>query len=70
MVPDSQPRTVVRRTFPHAVRLELLEVDADGFERSLKAEVKAIRRSQRYTNAIGISILLALIGALAGIAFK
>lgn len=65
-----QPRTVIRRHFPEPVRIELLEVDADVFEAALDDKIDAIRRAQRFQTGVGISILLALIGALAGIAFK
>lgn len=65
-----QPRTVVRHAFPPEVRMELLEVDADTFETRLEDDIAAIRRSQRQLTGVGLSILLALIAALAGIAFK
>lgn len=67
---DQQPRTVVRRSFPELVRVELLEDDADRFEAKLDAGIAEIRRAQKYSNGIGISILVAIIIALAGIALK
>lgn len=70
-------RLTERGSFPEATRLAWLENDTDTLESAIKthvadtrADIKAMRSTLRWQNGIGISILLALIGALAAIAFK
>lgn len=70
-------RTAVRHGIELGSRVTLLEDDADHAERQIRdavkttqEDIKALRKSIRYANGIGIAILLSLIGALAAVAFK
>lgn len=67
----------MRKSFADDVRIALLEEDADHHEADLKAAVRDVsesldgmRKTQRYLIGVGVSILLSIIVALAGIAFK